>query len=308
MACLAEHVEGERRVQGVAAADRPRTNRGRMTRLPQATPPRSPPPERRRSTRIAAHRAPPQGREPLVLAIDDHPTNLKLVASQLRLLGVAARTASGGEEGLRLWRSGEFDAIITDCHMRDLGGYALAAIIREFEHQGGHPRLPVIGWTADARPEVRAACHASGMDDVLVKPVTLEQLRAVLAGRLPLASRETAAASAAGGSSATAPFDLHALGALADESDVLAEFLAQTSHDLTALRRAVAGGDDTEAASVVHRIRGASLMIGASGLAHACSGYPGPGADDASRAHALTLIEDEARRIASSASAHAVNG
>ena len=98
------------------------------------------------------------------------------------------------------------------------------------------------------------------------------------------------------------------LTALADESDVLAEFLAQTSHDLTALRRAVAGGDDTEAASVVHRIRGASLMIGASGLAHACSGYPGPGADDASRAHALTLIEDEARRIASSASAHAVNG
>ena len=243
-----------------------------------------------------------------MLAIDDHPTNLKLVASQLRLLGVAARTASGGEEGLRLWRSGEFDAIITDCHMRDLDGYALAAIIREFENQGGHPRLPVIGWTADARPEARAACHASGMDDVLVKPVALEQLRAVLAGRLPLASRETAAVSAAGGSSATAPFDLHALGALADESDVLAEFLAQTSHDLTALRRAVAGGDGTEAASVVHRIRGASLMIGASGLAHACSGYPGPGADDASRAHALTLIEDEARRIASSASAHAVNG
>jgi len=248
----------------------------------------------------------PQGHEPLVLAIDDHPTNLKLVASQLRTLGVAARTADGGEDGLRLWRGGEFDAVITDCNMRDLDGYTLAAIIREFEQQGGHPRLPIIGWTADAQPEVRAACEAAGMDEVLVKPVALEQLRAVLAGCLPLSLPVAAAACATGVSATAPPFDLNALGGLADQDDVLAEFLAQTALDLAALRRAVTGGDHLEAASIVHRIRGASLMINAHGLARACDAFPAPGAQGMSRTRALTLIEGETQRVASHAAAHAL--
>lgn len=293
----------------MTGADRPRTNRGRMTTFPPAITPRSPQPERRRrASRIAARRSVPQGHEPLVLAIDDHPTNLRLVASQLRMLGVAARTASGGEEGLRLWRGGEFDAVITDCNMRDLDGYALAAIIREFEHQGGHPRLPIIGWTADARPEVRAACRAAGMDDVLVKPVAIEQLRDVLSGWLPLTAREAAGARPAGAGDTAAPFDLRALGARGCDGSILAEFLAQTSHDLADLRRAVGGGDQAAAASVVHRIRGASLMIGANGLAHACEAFSWHDADAASRTRALSRIEDETQRIASCATAQAVNG
>jgi len=244
----------------------------------------------------------------MVLAIDDHPTNLKLVASQLRTLGIAARTANGGEEGLRLWRSGEFDIVLTDCNMHDLDGYTLATIIREFEHQGGHPRLPIIGWTADAQPEILAACRAAGMDDVLVKPVVLEQLRQVLAGWLPLELREPTVARPEHAGDPARPFDLQALGALADEDDILGEFLAQTSRDLLALNHAVASGDDAEAAKVVHRIRGASLMIGAHGLAHACHAFPGAGSDCASRTQALGVIEDEARRIASCATAHAVAG
>lgn len=250
----------------------------------------------------------PQGHEPLVLAIDDHPTNLKLVASQLRTLGVAARTATGGEEGLRLWRGGEFHAVITDCNMRDLDGYTLAAIIREFEQQGGHPRLPIIGWTADARPEVGAACEAAGMDDVLVKPVTLEQLSTVLARCLPLSPPVPAAAYETSAGAKVPPFDLNALGGLADKDDVLAEFLAQTALDLAALHRAITGGDHVEAASVVHRIRGASLMIGAHGLARACDAFPAPGAQGMSRTRALTRIEGETQRVASHAAAHAVTG
>ncbi|MDD5299552.1 MAG: ATP-binding protein [Gallionella sp.] len=118
---------------------------------------------------------------PLVLAVDDNPINQKLLAHQIRLLGLRAETAENGQVALSMWRDGRFAMVITDCHMPEMDGYELAREIRKIEAAESRRRIPVIAWTANALAEEVGLCHAAGMDELLVKPADLMQLRKMLA-------------------------------------------------------------------------------------------------------------------------------
>jgi len=124
---------------------------------------------------------------PLVLAVDDNPINQKLLAHQIRLLGLRAETAENGQVALSMWRDGRFAMVITDCHMPEMDGYEFAREIRKIEAAESRRRIPVIAWTANALAEEVVLCHAAGMDELLVKPADLMQLRKVLAKWLSIA-------------------------------------------------------------------------------------------------------------------------
>lgn len=117
---------------------------------------------------------------PLVLAVDDHPINRDLLARQIRLLGLRTETAENGKVALDMWRKVGYDLIITDCHMPEMDGYALAREVRKIEASASLPHIPVIAWTANALAEESNRCRDSGMDDLLVKPADMKQLRSVL--------------------------------------------------------------------------------------------------------------------------------
>jgi len=112
----------------------------------------------------------------LVLLVDDHPTNRQVIARQLALAGFATQSASDGDEGLALWRSGRFALVITDVHMPRMNGYELARSIREAEAGEGRERTPVIALTAAALKGEAERCLAAGMDDYLAKPVSIATL------------------------------------------------------------------------------------------------------------------------------------
>jgi len=61
--------------------------------------------------------------------------------------------------------------VITDCNMPIMDGYELTTEIRK---KNSH--LPIIALTADAFPERERECLAVGMNDRIVKPVSLKQL------------------------------------------------------------------------------------------------------------------------------------
>lgn len=116
-----------------------------------------------------------------VLVIDDHPANLLLMEQQLGYLGLTPTSASDGREGLSKWRSGQFDVVVLDCNMPHMNGYQLAAAVRAEERQGARPRCIILGYTANAQPEVRQKCLSVGMDDCLLKPISLRTLSQRLA-------------------------------------------------------------------------------------------------------------------------------
>ena len=85
---------------------------------------------------------------PLILVVDDHPINRKLLSCQLDKLGYRCDTAENGRVALSLWQSGRYAMVITDCHMSVMDGYELARAIRGIEAAEDRPITPIIGWSA----------------------------------------------------------------------------------------------------------------------------------------------------------------
>ena len=179
-----------------------------------------------------------------VLVVDDNPINLRVVTDQLEWLGYRVRQATGGDAALQALGAGAaVDLVLTDCSMPGVSGMEVAAAIRSGESARGAPRLPIIGYTANALPEARVACLAAGMDDVLVKPLGISQLSAVMASWF--AGRVTA-----NGHDVPLP-----------EIGVAESSMVLLRADMQALRHAVQHGNWHQVAASAHRLRGAVACL-----------------------------------------------
>ena len=119
-----------------------------------------------------------------VLIADDDPINRLLFAKQLKRFGLTTIIVKDGQEAMEELESNErlVDIIITDCHMPNIDGYQLTEKIRsidKFKH------LPIIGCTAeDSKLVIEKAEHV-GMDQVIYKPYSFEELAYALETLLP---------------------------------------------------------------------------------------------------------------------------
>jgi CheY-like chemotaxis protein/HPt (histidine-containing phosphotransfer) domain-containing protein/two-component sensor histidine kinase len=217
----------------------------------------------------------------LVLVVDDHPVNRMLLARQVNTLGYAAETAESGVDALDKWKSGRFGIVITDCNMPEMDGYELARRIREIESANGGKHTPIIACTANALGGEAEICFAAGMDDYLAKPAELKALLKKLDQWLPIPRAMPSEGSSKRpdapppGAGATELLDRLVLAAISGgdapaERDILIAFRRVNDEDGAMLERAVAGRDIPQVTLAAHRIKGASVAVGALGLAGLC--------------------------------------
>ncbi|MEG1040021.1 MAG: transporter substrate-binding domain-containing protein [Pseudomonas sp.] len=202
-----------------------------------------------------------------VLVVDDHPANLLLLTQQLNYLGLAHCSVDNGQEGLELWRRGTFDVLILDCNMPGINGYQFARAVRSEECERQWPHCTILGYTANAQPEVRNQCQQAGMDDCLLKPISLKALGQRLAKVQPLPHREP--------DNALAPFDLQGLqpvvGSSASDLRALLEQLQRSfSKDRLILEALDPTLESEQLKNEAHRVLGAARIIQASTLVDAC--------------------------------------
>jgi CheY-like chemotaxis protein len=88
--------------------------------------------------------------------------------------GHTVDTATTGVEAVRAVRTRSFDLVFMDVQMPEMDGLTATAEIR----RSVGSQLPIVGLSASAVGEERAAMLAAGMDAVLAKPVTKETLLA----------------------------------------------------------------------------------------------------------------------------------
>lgn len=213
---------------------------------------------------------------PLILAVDDHPINRDLLARQIQLLGLRAETAENGLAALAKWREGRFALVITDCHMPEMDGYEFSREVRKIETGESLPRTPIIAWTANALAEEEGRCQAAGMDELLVKPANLAQLKSVLAKWFSIAvsGGEAAMPSGHDRGSGVLLIDYSVLNNIVPDSAgherILKEFLVHIRGDLAKLAEMLGQGNLADAESMAHRMKGSSRMVGATVLAKSC--------------------------------------
>lgn len=126
-------------------------------------------------TRAQAHYNLVDNSDILILVVDDHPINRRLLADQLGSLGYQVITANDGVDALATLAKQTADIVLTDVNMPHMDGYTLTRTLR-----AQHWEAPVIGVTANALAEERQRCLAAGMDNCLSKPVTLDVLQQCL--------------------------------------------------------------------------------------------------------------------------------
>lgn len=107
-----------------------------------------------------------------VLLAEDNEVNRMLLERFLQDMNCIAVSVSNGLEALRMLdRDREFDAILMDVNMPEMGGFEATRRIRASDIE-----IPVIGITADVFKEDVERCLESGMNDHLGKPVWPEDL------------------------------------------------------------------------------------------------------------------------------------
>jgi PAS domain S-box-containing protein len=116
-----------------------------------------------------------------VLVAEDNPVNQKVALRVLAAFGLKAELAVNGAEALARVKTEHFDAILMDCQMPVIDGYAASRAIREWERATAGRHIPIIAMTANALAGDRARCLAAGMDDHVAKPFKREALGATLA-------------------------------------------------------------------------------------------------------------------------------
>ena len=233
-----------------------------------------------------------------ILVVDDYPANLMLLERQLSVLGHRVSQASDGRQALALWQQGDFDTVITDCHMPGMDGHQLARQIRTQERRLQRPACLILGLTANAQVQERERCLASGMNACLFKPIGLAELRS------HLRSMDTQAAPAP-----TADDDLHASGFDIDNLQYLtlgdpglirrliSELARSNQEDLNALR-ALGPHPSRESLRVLaHRIKGGAKMLKARGVVRTCEALEQASLGDASDSQLKVLRDSLEQRL-----------
>lgn len=115
-----------------------------------------------------------------VLVVEDNPTNLMILRQQLAKLGCSTTTATNGQEALDFLRAKVFDIILMDCLMPVLDGFETTRCWRRMESDEHRTRTPIVAVTALVLQADIDECLASGMDEVLNKPLRMAVLESIL--------------------------------------------------------------------------------------------------------------------------------
>eukprot|EP00160_Parvularia_atlantis_P017766 Unigene6252_Nuclearia_a/m.19256 Unigene6252_Nuclearia_a/g.19256 ORF Unigene6252_Nuclearia_a/g.19256 Unigene6252_Nuclearia_a/m.19256 type:complete len:720 (-) Unigene6252_Nuclearia_a:301-2460(-) len=129
-----------------------------------------------------------------ILVAEDNQINRFIISKQLGRLGHSHVFAFNGQEAVDLFRTlnverrvieiegkptGAVDLVLMDLSMPVKDGIEATADIRRLEAANGQAPVAIIALTADDE-ERRSECLRCGMDDLIMKPVSLEKLAGVI--------------------------------------------------------------------------------------------------------------------------------
>ncbi|EED14644.1 sensor histidine kinase/response regulator, putative [Talaromyces stipitatus ATCC 10500] len=118
-----------------------------------------------------------------VLIVDDNDINLKVLSTFVRKLGHTFETASNGLIALNKYKenSSSFNLVLMDISMPVMDGLVATSQIRIFEKRQSLSPVTVLAVTGVASATMQQQALAAGIDNYLIKPLSLQQLKRAIA-------------------------------------------------------------------------------------------------------------------------------
>ena len=123
-----------------------------------------------------------------ILVAEDNAVNQKLINGLLKRLGYQPKIVVNGVECLAALREADYDLVLMDCQMPEMGGYEATERIRAGEAGERNRALHIIALTASAMVGDRERCLKSGMNEYLTKPIQAAGLVKLLEATIALPS------------------------------------------------------------------------------------------------------------------------
>lgn len=118
-----------------------------------------------------------------VLYVDDEESNRQVIGRMLARAGIQMAEAKDADTGLWMIAARNYDLVLMDVRMPGKDG--LSAIREIRAHEDARQDVPIIVVTGDNAYDIRVRARAVGANDVLIKPVTKEQLLEAIARVVP---------------------------------------------------------------------------------------------------------------------------
>jgi CheY-like chemotaxis protein len=211
-------------------------------------------------------------KRPRILVVDSDPDGQKLAARILTQIGYRVDIASDGNEGVEAHANISYTAILLANNLSGMSGLETAAEIRQRDREEQTYTL-IIGLIGDDGTTYEQ-CLAAGMDDALVKPLSVDDLKATL-------STQANRASSVGGAEPSVPmlaeeigFDLTTALARVDGdqqflNEIVALFLQEYPKHLANMRTALAHQDSHSLTFAANLLRGSLSNFAATPAANA---------------------------------------
>ena len=243
--------------------------------------PASEPVQRGTGTRVSQFDGALAERLPLrILLAEDNEVNRKVALRMLKGFGYNADVAGNGLEALAALERQRYDLVLMDIQMPELDG--LDATRRIVKDIPPNRRPRIIAMSANALREDAETAIQAGVDDYVVKPISVPVLRAALerSGELAAARKGTSLPAPLPATSADMLCDMlddeHLRGFI--DLDPTGEFIAglvksfagNSRQALADMRQAAAQGRAADVAGLAHQLKGTSSTLGIREMARLC--------------------------------------
>src|SRR5579872_3289872 len=210
-----------------------------------------------------------------LLLAEDNAVNQKVSVRVLEKLGYYVDTVANGAEAVEKLENGLYDAVLMDCQMPQMDGYAATREIRRREASRRH--TTIIAMTASAMSGDREKCLASGMDDYVTKPVRSEELEQTLQNHLAQGALAHPGIPVENGLHIGESELIARVKELEREvggvtmQEMISEFLNESAHSLDRLQHALGESDSTTAFQTLHILLDCTANIGAGRVSEICA-------------------------------------
>ncbi len=115
-----------------------------------------------------------------ILLVEDNKANQMFMKVVLKKMGLTFDIAVDGVEAIKLFKEKEYDAILMDENMPNMGGIEATQNILKYERQNNLNHTPIVALTANALKGDREKFLEAGMDEYMTKPLDKNKLVVVL--------------------------------------------------------------------------------------------------------------------------------